>query len=101
MANILKKYTKTGIVTIGDDNRELDTPIFEIVNIDINTVSKKLRVDVLHEVTQGTLTNKHQRSYEMDFNSLPASVKTTGKAFLDAIETELLKLPQYTGATEV
>jgi hypothetical protein len=32
---------------------------------------------------------------------LPGAVKTTGKAFLEAIETEILNLPQYNESVEV
>jgi len=101
MSNILKKYTKQGVVITGSDNVELDTPTFEIIDIGIDTVNQKLIVEIMHEVQQGSVPQKHSRTFNIDFANLPSSVKVTGKAFLDAIETEILKLPQYQGATEV
>ncbi len=100
MTNILKKYSKEGKITTGHDNLELDNPSFEIININIDTVNKVLKVEVLHEVLQGTVVQKHSRTFDIDFNKLPASVKTTGKSFLDAIEAVILKLPQYAGSIE-
>ncbi len=95
MANILKKYIKDGVIITGDDNLELDTPTFEIININIDTINKILKVEILHEVQQESITQKHSRTLNIDFNNLPAAVKTTGKSFLEAIETDILKLPQY------
>jgi hypothetical protein len=95
MSNILKKYNKEGVITTGDDNVQLDSPTFEIINVSIDTVNSKLRVEVLHEVMQGILIRKHSRDFNINFADLPASVKTAGKAFLDAIEAEILALPQY------
>ena len=92
---ILQKFNKAGVITTGDDNIELDSPSFEIINVGINTVDSKLRVEILHEVMQGILARKYSRDFNINFADLPASVKTTGKAFLDAIEAEILKLPQY------
>lgn len=101
MSNILKKYIKQGVIITGSDNVKLDTPTFEIIDIAIDTVEQKLTVEIMHEVSQGSLTRKHSRTFNIDFANLPSSVKVTGKAFLDAIETEILKLPQYVGSTEV
>ena len=101
MSNILKKYKKEGVVITGSDNVELDMPIFEIIDVGIDTVEQKLTVQIMHEVSQGSLTQKHSRTFNIDFANLPSSVKVTGKAFLDAIETEILQLPQYQGSTEV
>ncbi len=100
MTNILKKYTKEGPVTIGDDNLELDTPTFEIIGIHIDPITKILKVEILHQVTQGTVVQKHSREISVDFNKLPASVKTAGKGFLNSIEAEILKLPTYSGSNE-
>ena len=99
--NILKKYTKTGVITTGSDNVELDTPQFEIVDVKIDTVKQVLHVEILHEVMQGSLVRKHSRIFDVPFAGLPTAVKVTGLSFLQAIETEILTLPQYTGATEV
>ena len=101
MNNILKKYIKQGVITTGSDNVELDTPTFEIIDIAIDTVEQKLTVEIMHEVSQGSLTQKHSRTFDVAFADLPSSVKVTGKAFLDAIEIEILNLPQYLGSTEV
>lgn len=98
--NILKKYTKQGVITTGDDNLELDTPTFEIIDVKIDTVNKVLLVEVLHEVQQKSIVQKHSRTFEVDFNKLSATVKTTGKSFLDAIEQKILSLPQYKGSVE-
>ena len=99
--NILKKYIKEEVITTGTDNVELDSPTFEIISININTVDKVLSVEILHEVAQGTLTQKHSRTFDVQFDSLTAPIKVTGKDFLDAIEAKILELPQYNGATEV
>lgn len=99
--NILKKYIKNEVITTGNDNVELDSPTFEIITIRIDTVAQTLQVEILHEVQQGSLTQKHSRSFDVAFGDLPGAVKVTGKSFLDAIETEILKLPQYSGANEV
>jgi len=101
MTNILKRYKKNGVIVTGSDSVELDSPKFEIVEIRIDTISKNIHIDILHEVMQGSLTRKHARNFEVNFSGLPTNVKTTGKAFLDAIEAEILALPQYSGATEV
>ena len=95
---ILKKYIKTGVITTGDDNLELDTPSFEIVGVNIDTVNSVLKVEILHEVSQGSLTQQHSRTFEVGFSALPNPVKVEGRSFLDAIEAEILKLPQYSGA---
>lgn len=101
MANILKKYTKSGVITTGEDNLEIDTPSFEIIDVRIDTVNQLLKVEIVHEVSQGSVTQKHSRTFEVSFSCLPSSVKKSGKAFLDAVETEILALPQYNGSTEV
>lgn len=101
MNNILKKYKKQGVIEIGTDLRKLDTPVFQIIDIGIDTLEQKLTIEILHEVMQGSVKQPHNRFYEIDFTNLPSNVKVTGKAFLDAIETEILKLPQYVGSTEV
>lgn len=101
MANILKKYRKEGVVITGSDNVELDTPTFEIINVNINTVNSMLSVEIIHEVMQGSLIRKHSRTFEVPFTSLTTTIKTDGKKFLNAIEAKILELPQYSGATEV
>ncbi len=98
--NILKKYIKQGVIITGSDNVELDTPTFEIINISIDTVNQVLHVEILHEVQQGSLTRKHIRTFEIPWGGLPSGVKVTGKSFLDSIEAEILKLPQYQDAQE-
>ena len=100
MANILKQWIKNGVIVTGSDNVELDTPIFEIVDVDIDTVAQVLHVEILHKVMQGSLERLHSRTFDVAFADLPNSVKITGKEFLDAIETEILLLPQYSGAVE-
>ena len=100
MANILKQWIKNGVITTGSDSVELDTPVFEIINVDIDTVNSVLHVEILHKVQQGSLENLHSSSFDVQFGGLPTAVKQTGKAFLDAIEQEILKLPQYNGAVE-
>lgn len=99
MPNILRKFLKSGVITTGADNVQLDTPLFGIVAVHIDTVEQVLVLEVMHYVQQGTLTQQYSRTFNVPFSSLPASVRTTGKAFLDAIETKLLELPQYAGAT--
>lgn len=99
--NILKKYTKSGVVITGSDNVELDTPTFEIVNVPIDTLNQQLTVEILHEVSQGSLTQKHSRTFELAFADLPSDIKAAGKVFLEAIQTKILELPQYVGSTEV
>ena len=101
MNNILKTYTKEGVIITGSDKVELDTPTFEVVNVDIDTLNQKLSIEILHEVMQGSVKQEQKRRFNIDFDNLPSSVKVTGKSFLDAIETEILKLPQYLGSTEV
>ena len=99
--NILKKYTKSGVITTGSDNVKLDTPTFEIINVDTDTVDQKLSIEILHKVMQGSIEQEQNRRFNIDFADLPNTVKVAGKAFLNAIETEILKLPQYVGSTEV
>lgn len=101
MTNILKKYLKSGVIITGPDNVELDSPTFEIIDVKIDTVNQVLNVEIMHEVSQGSLNQKHSRTFDVPFAGLPSAVKVTGKSFLDAIESEILKLPQYAGATEV
>lgn len=100
MSHILKHWIKTGVVTTGTDNVQLDTPSFEIIAVNIDTVEQVLHVEVMHTVMQGILERKHSRSFDVAFTSLPTAVKQTGKEFLDAIEAKILALPQYQGATE-
>ena len=100
MSNILKKYSKTGVITTGDDNLELDSPSIEIVSVYIDTLARELTVEVMHEVMQGSLTRKHSRSFKVSFDTLPSNIKMEGKGFLDAIETAILALPQYVGSVE-
>ena len=99
--NILTKYTKTGVVTTGDDNVQLDTPTFEIIDVRIDTVEQVLHVEILHEVLQGSLVRKHSRTFDVAFADLSAPIRSTGLTFLQAIEAEILALPQYAGSTEV
>ena len=101
MAHILKHWKKTGVIITGTDNVELDTPIFEIVDVDIDTVNSVLHVEIMHKVMQGSLERKHSRSFDVAFSSLSTPIKQAGKVFLDAIEQEILKLPQYQGAVEL
>jgi len=100
MANILKQYSKAGVITTGSDNVQLDSPTFEIINVSIDTVESVLHVEILHKVMQGSLERLHSRTFDVDFGGLPSGVKVTGKSFLDAIEAEILALPQYSGAVE-
>lgn len=101
MENILKKYRKEGVITTGSDNVELDTPTFGIIDVKIDTVNRMLSVEILHEVYQGSLTQKQSRTFEVAFSDLSGSIQSTGLLFLQAIETKILELPQYSGATEV
>ncbi len=101
MANILYKYKKEGVITTGSDNVELDTPEFEIVDVKIDTIKRVLSVEILHEVMQGSLIQKQSRSFDVPFNALPSSVQSTGLSFLQAIETKILELPQYSGAVKI
>jgi len=97
----MKKYIKNSVITTGTDNVELDSPTFEIVNVNINTVTNELSVEIMHEVNQGSLKQKHSRTFEVPFSALTATVKTAGAKLLNAIELEILKLPQYKGSVEV
>jgi len=101
MANILKKYKKDGVIEIGSDKAKLDTPEFEIIDVKIDTVNQVLSVEILHEAMQGAVKNPHKRFIEVSFATLPNTVKVAGKQFLDAIETKILELPQYSGAVEI
>ena len=100
MVNILKHWIKNGVVVTGSDNVELDTPSFQIVDVQIDTVNSVLHVEIMHEVAQGSLTQKHSRSFDVPFGSLTTPIKQAGKEFLDAIEAKILTLPQYQGAVE-
>lgn len=100
----MKKYKIEGVVEIGNgivDGIQLDTPTFEIVDVRINMATNELTLEVMHEVNQGSLIRKHSRNIEVDFKDLPSNIKTTGLAFLDALDVEMLKFPQYAGAEEV
>ena len=97
---ILKQWIKNGVIVTGSDNVELDTPTFEIIKVEIDTANSVLHVEILHEVQQGSLTQKHSRTFDVAFGGLPISVKKSGKAFLDAIEAKILTLSQYNGAVE-
>lgn len=99
--NMLKKYTKLGVIVTGDDDLELDTPTFEIINITVDTVNQQLKIEILHEVIQGTLTQQYSRTFNVPFLDLETNDKVTGQLFLDAIEEKILELPQYVGSTEV
>ena len=101
MPNILPKYRKTGVVTTGSDNVRLDTPTFEIIKVEIDTLNEALVVEILHKVTQGTVVQEHSRTFNVTFASLSGAVRTTGKNFLDAIEARILALPQYSGSTKL
>lgn len=101
MENILNKYRKEGVITTGSDNIELDTPEFEIIDVKIYTVNRMLSVEIMHEVKQGSLTQKQSRTFEVAFSDLSGSIQSTGLLFLQAIETKILELPQYSGAIEV
>ena len=98
--NILKTYKKTGVIVTGSDNVKLDTPIFEIVAVNIDTVNSILHVEILHKVMQGSLERLHSRTFDVPFGSLSTPIKKAGKEFLDAIEAKILTLPQYSGAVE-
>jgi hypothetical protein len=98
MPNILAKYLKNGVITTGADNVQLDTPTFEIIAVNIDTVEQMLVVEVMHYVNQGAVVQQHHRTFNVSFASLPLNVRQTGKAFLDAIEAQLLLLPQYQGS---
>jgi len=99
--NILKKYIKEEVITTGSDNVQLDSPTFEIIAVNIDTVERVLKVEIMHEVAQGTLTQKHSRTFEVPFADLPTAIQLEGKQFLEAIEAKILTLPQYSGANEV
>ena len=86
----MNKYKKNEIITTGTDNVQLDSPTFEIVNISIDTVSNILHVEIMHEVQQGSLTQKHSRTFEVKFKDLPSAIKIEGAQFLQAIENEIL-----------
>ena len=101
MENILKKYRKEGVIITGSDNVELDTPIFEIIDVKIDTVNRVLSVEIMHEVQQGSLTQKQSRTFDVLFSDLPNTVQSKGLVFLSVIEQKILELPQYSGATEV
>jgi len=97
----MNKYKKNEIIITGTDNVQLDSPTFEIVNISIDTINNLLTIAILHEVSQGSLTQKHSRTFEIQFKNLPQSVKIEGAQFLQAIEDEILKLPQYSGGVKI
>lgn len=96
----MNRYKKTSVITTGTDSVELDNPTFEIVNININTVSNLLSIEIMHEVSQGSLTQKHSRTFDVKFKDLSSSVKLTGRNFLQAIENKILELPQYSGGVK-
>ena len=98
MAHILKHWKKNEVTNIGTDKAPMNKPTFEIINVSIDTKSRVLNVEIEHFEENGL--QPHSRSAEKDFNSLPSSIKQAGKVFLDAIEQEILALPQYIGAVE-
>lgn len=99
MSNILTRYIKQGIVTIGDDGQRIDTPQFEIIDVDIDTVGRTLSVRVMHYAQQGSLEQQHERTFTIPFSQLPAPIQQSGLTFLQAIQTAMLQLPRYSGAT--
>lgn len=99
--NILKKYTKSGVIITGSDNVKLDTPTFEIVNVITDTVEQQLTVEILHEVMQGSVKQPYSRFFNIAFSSMNSDDKAAVKAFLKVLQTKILELPQYVGSTEV
>lgn len=97
---ILKKFKKRGWIIIGTDNFLIDSPDWNIGTVRIDTEESNLHVEIMHKIMQGTVEQPHQRDIDIAFADLPASVRATGKAFLDAIEAEVLKHPNYAGSTE-
>jgi hypothetical protein len=97
---ILRKFKKIGEIIIGTDNKLIDSPEWNIGTVRIDTIIEKLHVEILHKVMQGTVEQPEQRDFNINFSDLPSSVKVTGKAFLDAIEEEVLKHPNYADSTE-
>ena len=96
----MEKYKQSKVIITGSDSVELDSPTFEVINVNIDMLTNVLTVEIMHEVSQGTLTQKHSRTFEVKFSDLSKSVKTTGLAFLDAIEGKILELPQYVGSVK-
>lgn len=97
MANIFKKYKKEGLVIIDKGNRTLDTPTFEIIAVYVDTINSIVKVEIMHKVMQGSIEQPHSSFEEIDSKK----VITSKKLDLDALEKEILELPQYNGATEV
>ena len=97
MGNTLKKYKKEGLVIIDKGNRTLDTPTFEIIDVHLDPIDSIVTVEILHKVMQGNVEQPHSSFEKIDSKK----VITSKKLDLDALEKEILKLPQYSGATEV
>ena len=93
----LPQYQIIGVITIGDDNIELDSPIIQVANTYLDLITETVDAEIMHTVMQGTVEQKHSR-----MESISSLNVYNGKKLDLSLEMdEILLLPQYRGAVEI
>jgi hypothetical protein len=93
----LSQYQIIGVVTVGDDNIELDSPIIQIVNTYLDLIAETVDAEIMHTVMQGEVEQKHSRNETVS----SVNVYNGKKLDLSLVMEEVLLLPQYSGAVEI
>lgn len=93
----LPQYQIQGVITVGDDNLELDSPIIQIKTTFLDIITETVDVAILHTAMQGTVEQQHSRMESIS----SVNVYNGKKLDLDKVMDEVLLLPQYENAVEI
>ena len=80
MADFNRLFKKSTLLNLVESNGwsgavELDAPDFRVLAWHVNAQTKVLTVEVLFTADQGSINQKHSRSYEVDVTKIPVGAK--------------------------
>lgn len=85
-----------------DGHLQVDSPDFSLIGVYLDATNRTVKLDILFDAPQGSLQVNYQRSYTLDYDTLPSGSKTKIKEFYDWVVNGTVRiLPKLTGATEV
>ena len=98
---MLNKFKKEGLTEIGTDKAQLFSPIFQIINVNFNKETQNVEAEIMHEVEQGAIIQKHSRTETIPLLSLDMADIEAGTKFLDAVQAKIVNLQQYAGSIKL
>ena len=106
MAEFNRIFKKSTLLNIAEGNGwggslELDKPDFRVLSWTVNAQTKILTVEVLFTADQGSINQKHSRSYEVDLTKIPVGARQRFINQYNFITDNLIKvIPELSDGVE-